>query len=266
MIELTCYIFGICTAWSWRNAIRYSIYNILGISYSTYSDASSNYNVVITYWSYILIFQFFVAWLNTYLRLNKKIDFDFIQQQTLKDNKKLLTYALMYKNLQIIVGLQWYDVIVETSALVSDDTIKICILWSLVVLLILYCVIAEFYWNKYFYGFQIMYRFIFDQYYDDKEINVIESIKAIANEPDKVKDKEGITGHDDINGETKENATNGDEDKTSPGDKNTGDEGDETAKLRKKENYWYVFWKEFIDLFLYAISIGALFSLIYTLS
>ena len=41
---------------------------------------------------------------------------------------------------------------------------------------------------------------------------------------------------------------------------------EEKQELGKRDVFWYVFWKEFVDLWIYAMSIGGLFSLIYAMS
>ena len=68
MIQLICYIFGICSAWCWRSAINYSIYDILGFN----DDSTDSYKIVVTYWCYILLFQICVTLINVHLRLKKK--------------------------------------------------------------------------------------------------------------------------------------------------------------------------------------------------
>ena len=49
-------------------------------------------------------------------------------------------------------------------------------------------------------------------------------------------------------------------------DGNDNHRHEEKQELGKRDVFWYVFWKEFVDLWIYAMSIGGLFSLIYAMS
>lgn len=176
-----------------------------------------------------------VTSVNVSLRLNEKISFDFINEQSLsiRQNKKLLVYAVMYKNLQILVGLQWRDVIVETAGLVSSQVVEIILLWVLMFVLIVVSVTVEFYWHKYWSGFQITQYNLLHEYYNNS------ILLAAAN-------SRSTTDYGSTN--------------------NMNQHSDNSDKINNTEQFWLVFWKEFMDLLVYGMSLGGVYGLAYTIS
>ena len=301
-IKLICYIFGLAMAWGWRDAIKYLIYAMF--------TSSELGNTIAVLWIYVIIVECGVTLFNTLSRgirgldkshFGKYFDFDEIKNRSY-ENKRWLLYSVWYKNLQVVVGLAWYDGIVGTSCTIagSDTTLLLILLWSGIVILVFCSVTLQFYWKKYWFGFEILRKGLLKAYYDtvdevtdhtgelDGQLHTNHgstvgygSFTGInintANVDDETDNKNNIAidQHDGGAEETESSAMLGGSknERLDVGvdvnvNVNVGIENSSMSNLilSKKETFWFLFWKEFVDLLIYAWSIGGSYSVYAALS
>ena len=271
MVKLICYICGICSAWCWRYAVVYLIYWIFG--YYSY-DASYNWKTVATYLFFLAFLQISVTYAHVKLRLHyaeqgKYFHFSEIGTKSIRKNKKFLVFAVMYRNLDTIVGLQWYDAILTITTMIGNHegyTLMLVVLWLLVTFTVILTTIIEFYWKKYWFGFQISQRSLLNDYYHESEI--VQSYHLL-NVNFEMSHDDSNSSHNNNNNNNNSNTTNthSTQNNANYGSINRETNNIETnGEIEKKERFWYIFWKEFLDLLFYAMAIGGLVSFGYAVS
>jgi len=143
IFKLLEYSFSLVLAWTIRNALKATILSIYGISSGESLRAL---------WIYTVLVTVLVTYLNTmtkrYFWLYPRDDFVELQLST--DRRKFFGKVL-YSNLQAVVGIAWYDAILETPEALSDEDLekhRIWILWLISVFLLFFSSFMTGYWTK----------------------------------------------------------------------------------------------------------------------
>ena len=121
-VNLINYTLGLTMAWSWRDALKYTIINAYG------GDTDSE--TLSGLWIYVLFASLMVGFVNSlaekYYFLYPK-DADSGLQLESKE-RKFIGNAI-YKNAQCVVGIAWHDALVESSDVICSGWTNVAVLW-----------------------------------------------------------------------------------------------------------------------------------------
>ena len=135
---------GLVLAWALRDALKATILSLYG--------GSGSDNTVNALWTFTIVATLLVAYTNTmnrrYYWLVPKDEFVGLQFDT--ESRKLIGDVL-YSNLQAVVGIAWYDVLLESPETLKEEDLekhRVWILWVLSIGTMILSSVAGAYWER----------------------------------------------------------------------------------------------------------------------
>jgi len=238
VFKLLQFTFSNVLAWTLRAALKTTVLSI----YSN-DDGSSNGESVAAIWTYTLVVTLLIANLNTltgrHYWLYPKDEFVEFQLHTAKRN---FIGDVLYSNLQAVVGIAWYDALLETPESFTGidlETHRVWILYVEAFVLLLASNIGTGYWTHAKLNFKA---------------NTVGAAEALFDAFDNWFDSDGVMQDAD-------DKQDKDDEESGSGGSGDGDDDDDNngkmKRMRRRESFWLEFLKSLIDLLLFALSFAS---------
>jgi len=241
--KLIEYALGLVLAWAVRDAMKLTITSFYDDNLSE-TELTTSSDSVTALWTYTIIATILVTFSNTvnerYYILYPRKQYMSLQFET--DERKMIGEVL-YKNAQTVVGIAWYDAIVESPEQIEvefREKHRIWLLWVLSLSIMIFSGIATGFWERQKLRFQTKVKGpvaaffgAFEHWFD----------------PSRVLERGKKSMRDMLDGDDDDDS----EDDSSEENSNSKDE----VATEREESFMYEYFTQWVDLMLYALNFAS---------